>query len=826
MYPSNLALRILPPTLVVFVSSVHHLRQFSMHKCLAPQDAALPHLLVVGEIGNARGLQGACLKGLPSVVGNAHRSGSLFGVVQACPTRSLPAPYVLGDQSTMLQIATSPSSTMARPLRAASDAIDVYSPAKAESWSALSGNFLDNAQGASTMHYTSAPAVGPLNTALSAVLLQRAALALTPLKAGMWCRLLSESGLLSRYPTLPSSILHGFDISVRPLSCTFAPPNGPSVEEFANAFTLITAAELDTGRWLGPFSRCAIQDAIGPFQTSPISIIPKSKPGASRIIQNLSYPHNAIPPNISSINSSIDSSTFPCTWGTFFSFALMVSSLPPNSEGGCRDIKEAFRTIPLHPSQWPGVVVRLNNDDSFAINTSVVFGVRSGPGAYGSVADAAADLMRWRGLGPLSKWVDDHAFLRILKIYLEEYNVRRAKVRAHISTRQHRGGRIWWEGAPLPDGRIPEYCEDFLFPVIDHSASSPRSDKDARFTYALCDIDSIADDLGYVWELSKDVPFASTVPFTGLLWNLAQKTVALPDEKRAKYISALNMWQTSRVHDLREAQSLYGKLLHVCLVLPPGRAYLTGLETFMALFAGNPFKLRTPPKSSILEINWWSDTLSSAALIRTVPGPIELADPHAFSDASSGVGIGIVIAGRWRAWRLLPGWKAEGRDIGWAEAAGFELLIRVVADLGAFPGDVKLYGDNRGVVEGWWVGRSRNPPTNKIFRRLHAFLGEHRGTAHSRYIPSGENPADAPSRGVYGPHSLLLPRIPIPSELSPYISDFDANFTHAEKISHRTDPPSRPWIKSIDTRERTRRAERSTDIEATSSHVAVVAADW
>jgi hypothetical protein len=89
------------------------------------------------------------------------------------------------------------------------------------------------------------------------------------------------------------------------------------------------------------------------------------------------------------------------------------------------------------------------------------------------------------------------------------------------------------------------------------------------------------------------------------------------------------------------------------------------------------------------------------------------------SDASSETGIGITIGNRWRAWRLLPGWKANSKDIGWAEAVNFLFLILTLTPSAPRRTHIKVFGDNRGVVEGWWKGRSCNRPTNDIFRHIH-----------------------------------------------------------------------------------------------------------
>ena len=87
-----------------------------------------------------------------------------------------------------------------------------------------------------------------------------------------------------------------------------------------------------------------------------------------------------------------------------------------------RDVAEAYHTIPVTPSQWPGLVIRLRGDDQSAINTCNNFGLTSAGGIYGQLADAGVDIMRGEGIGPVSKWVDDHIFFRIQRKYLAEYN--------------------------------------------------------------------------------------------------------------------------------------------------------------------------------------------------------------------------------------------------------------------------------------------------------------------------------------------------------------------------------------------------------------------
>ena len=182
----------------------------------------------------------------------------------------------------------------------------------------------------------------------------------------------------------------------------------------AAAFQAIVSNELSHGRYLGPLHQCDVEALVGPFQTSPLSIIPKlHKPSAFCLIQNFSYPY-AHTSNVASINVFINSNNFLATWGTFPIFSLLLWHLPPGSQATVYNVSEAYRTIPLYPSQWPGVVVHLSNKDSFAIGTNGAFGCSSLASIYSNLEDASVDIMRASGLGPISKWVDDHIFIRIL----------------------------------------------------------------------------------------------------------------------------------------------------------------------------------------------------------------------------------------------------------------------------------------------------------------------------------------------------------------------------------------------------------------------------
>ena len=615
----------------------------------------------------------------------------------------------------------------------------------------------------------------------------------TPYRAEAWLRLLSQAGIVSKYPDLPNSILHGFDAGIRTITSTFAPANSSTIDAHPLEFAAIISKERVRGRHIGPFSQAQVEALVGPFQSSPLSLIPKLGKESFRLVQNLSYPAT---PSLGthSINSTIDSDLFPCTWGTFATISLLITRLPPGSQAAIRDVAEAHRTVPVHPSQWPGLVVRLPGVDSFVVDTCSCFGLSSASGNHGHIGDAGCELFRAAGMGPVSKWSDDHFFARIRREYIASYNAQRAQWSAVISANGGRirtGGRLWYRGAEMPDGLPEEFDEDASFPVLDLSQTSPRSPADAEFSHCLADIDALSQVLGIPWESSKDIPFGTLVPYIGFTWDLVALTVSIPDAKKAKYVAAISSWESRSTHTLADVQRLYGKLLHTCLVIPMGRAFLTNLEAMLALYHHSPFKPRTPPRGTGVDLAWWRLLLSQPIVSRPIPSPQPLLDRAAFSDASSVFGIAVTIGDRWRAWRLVPGWKRDNRDICWAEAIGFEFLVQLLTAEGPPGSHLRAYADNTGVVEGWWSGRNHNPQVNGVFKRIHAVCASRGCTIHTRYVPSGANPADKPSRGVYPPMALLLPPIAVPTELSPFVCDFDAPLL-ASALSNsaaESDPP-------------------------------------
>ena len=319
--------------------------------------------------------------------------------------------------------------------------------------------------------------------------------ALTPYKVEAWEHFLLLSNLSVKYPTLVTSLRRGFDAGIPPILSTYAPPNSPSLLQHPEAYHEMVANELRKGRYIGPCTRLEVEALIGPFQSSPLSWVPKpGKPGKFRAVHNFSFPRSPTP-TVTSINAAIDADRYPCTWGTFDTICFITHNLPPGSQAAIRDVAEAYRTIPITPDQWPGLVVKLLDEDEFAINICNNFGLTSAGGVYGEIGDATLDIFRTQGIGPISKWVDDHIFFRIPIEYRAAYNLEHQRWHSIIvqnGGRHQSGSRFWYQGESLPDGSPAEFDEDAACPITDYSSLLNRSEVDSRFSYCDANIDLIS----------------------------------------------------------------------------------------------------------------------------------------------------------------------------------------------------------------------------------------------------------------------------------------------------------------------------------------------
>lgn len=538
---------------------------------------------------------------------------------------------------------------------------------------------------------------------------------ITALLPDEWESVLRELGLWEEFADVPAGLRAGFRIGAAgPVQHTLIHKNHNSALSHPGAVAEHIRTEHAAGRYSGPFDRLSLEALIGPFQTAPLGVVDKaSSPGKFRVIQDFSFPRDH---SLTSLNSQINPDDFTCTWGFFADVMTAVANAPPGSIAATLDVDAAYRQMPVHILDQPHTVVYW--DDAYWVDHCVPFGAASSNGIFGRCGDAMALIYARLGFGLIFKWVDDFLFIQ------------------HPTTR------------------------------FSPSEYSTFGELDAIY--------AVAQSLGWPWKEVKTRPFAFIFIYLGFEWNLATKFVSIPENKRAKYTSKIRSWIDRGTANLRDTQSVVGTLVHCALAIPEGRPRLAGLIAFAATLPRDDtskFARRPISKRANADTDWWLHRLTHGPFGSHIcPPPPPLQVPI-YTDASSSFGIGVIFGTEWAAWRLLQGWKGEGRDIGWAEATAVELAVIWISARGVANASVTIHCDNQGVILAWKAGRSRNHQQNESITRIQALCTTHDIRLDLTYIASAENPADLPSRGMPPPDlSHASEPISPPASILPYIA--------------------------------------------------------
>ena len=366
----------------------------------------------------------------------------------------------------------------------------------------------------------------------------------------------------------------GFDMGIKsPPSQTYTPPNHNSALTFLDHVLSHIHNELLLWHYSGPFSRSRLESLIRPFPTSSLSTVPKSVDLPDRrIVQDLSFPRND--PTYSSINDQINIDDFRCDWGTFNEIRVIVRDVLTNSEAATLDVDAAFRCCPITPSQQHNFIIHWNG--YYYIDHNAPFGTTSARGVFGRVADAKSAILKSEGLSPSKNWVDNFVFFR--------------------------------------------------FPIS--ITADPPS-----FSYALDNIYNLAARLGWPWNESKTRPFSLEFKYLGFTWNLHDKTVQIPESKKLRYLSKLELWVPDQKFSKKETESILGTLVHCSLALPDRCSCLPAISWFATSFNhfSSPFVHRTPNLSVLTNIAWWCTRLADTSAVPPYQGHLT---PLLFSSGS------------------------------------------------------------------------------------------------------------------------------------------------------------------------------------------------
>ncbi len=254
------------------------------------------------------------------------------------------------------------------------------------------------------------------------------------------------------------------------------------------------------------------------------------------------------------------------------------------------------------------------------------------------------------------------------------------------------------------------------------------------------------------------------------MWDLEAKYVCLSEKKHEKHLAKVTSFLQLRPKPVRfsEASSLHGTLQHVCFIYRAGKAYLPALSAFVGHFP-NKWVAHHPSKAVWNDLEWWKACLSTPSPGHSL-NTCQHIDMDIWVDASDW-GIGLVVGGCWAAWKLAPGWRSDGREIGWSESIAVELAARYVTSATTHTDAIfDLRSDNTGVIDAHNIGCSCNPHRNASIRRLSLLFASRNLALVPTYIESQKNLADPISRGVFGPQgSWLAINFALPGEIRQWL---------------------------------------------------------
>ncbi|PPR05117.1 hypothetical protein CVT24_010092 [Panaeolus cyanescens] len=494
----------------------------------------------------------------------------------------------------------------------------------------------------------------------------------TPYSADAFESYLNSLNIAHKYPLLCENLRKGFPLGNMPeITQTHIFPNHFSVLGHEEVIDSYLKEEVECGRLDGPFSKELVEGILrGPFFSSPLLIVSQPQgpnlPDKIRVCRHLSK--EDAKRDIPSVNSYIVKDDFPTRFDTATKVAKMIALAPPGTEACTLDIEKFHRTCPALPHHKPWLVVQ-GRSGEFYIDHCLPFGAACASSNAGMIANALVDIWTELGYKPVLKYEDDIQVFR--------------------------------------------------------TQSSSTSN---QYDYGFQEVVRSVEPLGVPWHPTKGtLTFTSKPVFLGLLWDIPERTVSLPEEKRVKFLFRATNFLSRFVSspcNLKDVERLHGSLCYIAFVFPEGRSRLPSLSNFAASFNNSEFSSRFPPRSVISDVRWWISRLSTSGHSRPLVPPGPRVDFNIYVDASTDWGIGISIRGRWMVFRLTQDWKsrASNRDICWLECLAVEFVVYVLEAEGLENCSVMVRSDNMGTIGAVHKGRSRNPHINLCMRRIFSTL--------------------------------------------------------------------------------------------------------
>lgn len=179
---------------------------------------------------------------------------------------------------------------------------------------------------------------------------------------------------------LITGLVHGFFAGLSHFpAASFSCPNLLSARREPEIVDALLEKELKKGFMIGPFDT----SPFSIFRINPIGVATRKYSGKKRLIIDLSAPHNG---QVDSINDLIPLPPFSLFYSTVDDAIKLIKKAGKGAWLAKADVSDAFKVMPLHPSQWPLFGVKWRGKMFFSVR--LTFGCRSSPKIFDTLAEA------------------------------------------------------------------------------------------------------------------------------------------------------------------------------------------------------------------------------------------------------------------------------------------------------------------------------------------------------------------------------------------------------------------------------------------------------
>ena len=217
----------------------------------------------------------------------------------------------------------------------------------------------------------------------------------TPIRSFLLERELSSHPDKTFVRQLINDLQHGCSIGYTGLQFAHLAKKLPSAFQQPSVIDATLQKECEAGRILGPFPTPPLPN----FRTSGLGLVPKHD-GGWRIIYHLSAP------TTHSINYFIDPLMYSLSYCSIDDAYTIINKLGPGTLLSKIDLKDAFRLIPVRPTDWN--LLGIHWQQNYYIDTCLPFGLRSAPYLFNRFSSALHWILEHNyGVQHLLHYLDD-----------------------------------------------------------------------------------------------------------------------------------------------------------------------------------------------------------------------------------------------------------------------------------------------------------------------------------------------------------------------------------------------------------------------------------